>query len=143
MRGFIESIINMGGYRLADMEERIHKMYVLGKITEDDMTYLLTLAAEKAPDAAQVDLVAKVSELEHRIAALETADIVVWSAGYTTNKGETVKYDYDNDGILDLLRYDGGRSYTTLSPGKIDGWHVVDSQGNVLGTFYNGEFTAE
>lgn len=42
--------------------------------------------------------------------------------------------------MLDFLRYDGGRSYTTLSPGKIDGWHVVDSQGNILGTWYNGEF---
>lgn len=53
----------------------------------------------------------------------------------------TVKYDYDGDGNLDLLRYDGVREYTALSPGKIDGWKVVDSQGNILGDFYKGEFT--
>ena len=57
--------------------------------------------------------------------------------------GDVVYFDWNNDGILDLLRYDGGRSYTTLSPGKIDGWHVVDSTGNILGTWYNGEFTPE
>lgn len=36
------------------------------------------------------------------------------------------------DGVLDLVRYDGGRDYTALSPGKINGWNVVDAAGNVL-----------
>lgn len=30
---------------------------------------------------------------------------------------------------------------TALRPGKIDGWHVVNAQGDILGTYYNGEFT--
>jgi len=42
---------------------------------------------------------------------------------------------------MDLLRYDGGREQTSLRPGKIEGWHVVDTAGEILGTFYNGEFT--
>ena len=65
----------------------------------------------------------------------------VWEAGYITSNGEIVQFDYDNDGTLDLLRYDGGRATTSLSPGKIDGWHVVDANGDILGTFYKGEFT--
>lgn len=33
------------------------------------------------------------------------------------------------------------REETALRPGKIDGWHVVNAQGDILGTYYNGEFT--
>lgn len=144
MKEFIESVIMTGNYVLAEMEERIQKMYVMGKLSAEEMTELMTLAADNARDGQQVDLYAKVVELEERIFALEhpaEPDYAIWVPGYTTRKGETVKYDYDQDGVYDLLRYDGGRDQTALSPGKIDGWHVVDAQGNILGTYYNGEFT--
>jgi len=144
MKEFIESIILTGNYILSEMEERIQKMYVLGKLTEEEMTELLALAADHASDVMQIDVVAKLKDLEDRIYALEhpvEPDYAVWVPGYVTKQGEVVKFDYDNDGVLDLLRYDGGRSETTLRPGKIDGWHVVDAQGNILGTYYNGEFT--
>ena len=48
MKEFIEGVINTGNYILSEMEERIQKMYVLGKITESEMTELLNLAAENA-----------------------------------------------------------------------------------------------
>ena len=99
------------------------------------------MATDGAKDSRQIDLYEKVVDLEHRVSALETKDFVEWYAGYVTKKGETVKFDYNNDKALDLLRYDGGRSETALRPGKIDGWYVVDAEGNVLGTYYNGEFT--
>lgn len=135
------SAIEMHDYHLSEMEEKIEKMYAFGKITEEERTDLLSRAVNGVNDLIEVNVPEKLADLERRIVRLETADYSVWTNGYTTNKGETVKYDYDKDGILDLLRYDGGRSYTTLSPGKIDGWHVVDSQGNILGTWYNGVFT--
>ena len=141
---FIAGVINAGNYILSDMEDRIRRMYILGQITEQDMTALLSMAAEKAKDAVQVDVVAKLKELEDRIHALEhpaAPEYVIWTTGYTTAKGETVRFDYNKDGVLDLLRYDGGRASTSLSPGKIDGWHVVDAAGNILGTYHNGEFT--
>ena len=143
MKDFIESVIRTGNYILSEMEERIQKMYVLGKLTEQEMTELLALAADNARDSMQIDLTAKLKELEDRIYALEhpvEPDYVIWYSGYVTKKGETVKFDYDNDGVYDLLRYDGGRAETALRPGKIDGWHVVDADGNILGTYYNGEF---
>ena len=143
MKEFIETVIRTGNYILSEMEERIQKMYVLGKLTEQEMTDLLALAADNAKDEMQIDITEKLKELEDRIYALEhpvEPDYVIWYSGYVTKKGETVKYDYDNDGILDLLRYDGGRAETALRPGKIDGWHVVDKDGNILGTYYNGEF---
>lgn len=144
MKQFIESIILTGNYVLSEMEERIQKMYVLGKLTAEEMSELLSLAAENARDSMQIDFTAKLKDLEDRIYALEhPAELTfpVWVSGYVTKKGETVQYDYDGDGQMDLLRYDGGRSETALRPGKIDGWHVVDAQGNILGTYYNGEFT--
>lgn len=143
MYQYLKSFIETGAFALDDISYKLDKMYIESKITEAERDELLALAAEKAKDFRQINLFEKVVALEHRIVALETADIPAWVSGYTTNKGETVKYDYNGDGVLDLLRYDGGRSYTTLSPGKIDGWHVVDSEGNVLGTYYNGNFTPE
>lgn len=119
-------------------------MYVLGKITEEEMTELIALAAEYAQDARQVDIYNKLVELEERVFALEHKNepsYAVWTAGYTTKKGETVLFDYDGDGVLDLLRYDGGRAQTALKPGKIDGWHVVDENGNILGGYQGGVFT--
>lgn len=137
------TLIKSGNYNLDELSVKLDKMYIEGKLTEAERDELLLMATDGAKDSAQIDIYEKVVDLEHRIVALETKDIPEWYAGYVTRKGETVKFDYDNDGTLDLLRYDGGRSETALRPGKIDGWHVVDSEGNILGTFYNGEFIPE
>lgn len=137
---YVEAI-RMQDYHLSEMEEKIEKMYAFGRITEEERFTLLQMAKDNINDVLQIDVIGKIADIERRLIQLETADYAVWTPGYTTQKGEIVKYDYDQDGELDLLRYDGGRSYTTLSPGKIDGWHVVDSQGNILGTWYNNEFT--
>ena len=144
MKDFIESVIRTGNYVLAEMEERIHKMYILGKITTEDLEYLLAIAADNARDEKQIDITAKLKELEDRVYALEhpvEPDYPIYVPGYVTKKGETIRFDYDQDGVYDLLRYDGGRNETALAPGKIDGWHVVDSNGEILGTYYKGEFT--
>ena len=140
-KNYLTNFIRTGLFNYDDMSYKIYKLWVEGKITEADRDELLALSAEYASDSQQIDLFERIVALEHRIIALETADIPVWVSGYVTQKGETVKFDYDNDGVLDLLRYDGGRASTALSCGKIDGWHVVDSEGNILGTYYQGVFT--
>lgn len=145
-KSYLHSFISTGAFNLDDITYKLDKMYIEDKITEADRDELVALAASHASDSQQINVVEKLKELENRIFALEnpTEEEVtypVWTSGYTTNKGEAVMFDYDGDGEYDLLRYDGGRSYTSLKPGKIDGWHVVDSNGNVLGTYYNGEFT--
>lgn len=131
MKQFIEEVINQHNYKLADMEERIQKMYVLGKLSEEDMTYLLNLAAENANDNLQIDVASILADFEQRISALESAGIKVWVSGMVTAKGQTVLFDVDKDGILDRCRYDGGRQTTSSSPGKIEGWVVTDASGNV------------
>lgn len=138
---YLQNFIAQGLFNYEDMAYKLDKMYIENKLTEEERDELLVLAAENANDAEQINIYNKLVDLEHRIVSLETADIPIWVSGYTTKKGEVVKYDYNNDGEYDLLRYDGGRASTALPPGKIDGWHVVDSQGNILGTWYNGEFT--
>lgn len=129
MKDFIESIIATGNYVLSEMEERIQKMYVMGKLTEEDMTYLLNLAANSADDSLQINIVAKLAELESRIAVLESTGVVVWKSGISVAKGQTVLYDILKDGVMRYCRYDGGRSATSLSPGKIDGWVILASAG--------------
>lgn len=133
MRDFIESIIRTGNYNLAEMETRIQKMFIMGKLSESDMTDLLALAADHADDARDGEVLAMLADLEQRVAVLESAGVVVWKTGMITNKGQTVLYDVDKDGVLDRCRYDGGRASTSLAPGKIDGWVVTDAAGNVTG----------
>ena len=124
-----KEVISTGSYVVSDMEERIETVYAAGKITAAERAELLTMAAENAKDAAQIDVVAKLAELEGRIAKLEAKGVVVWTAGHATAKGETVLYDVDKDGKFDYCRYDGGRASTALSPGKINGWVVLDAEG--------------
>lgn len=129
MKEFIESIIESGDYKLEELELKIWKMFLIGQLTEEEAIALRTEAAEKAVNAKQVDLFAKVVDLEHRIEALETADFAIWKQNYVTRKKEIVKIDLDGDGVLDYAMYDGGRSETSLSVGKIEGWYKVTSAG--------------
>ena len=129
MKEFIEQVIAKGDYKLDELEIKIKKLYVLGDLTESEMDELLALAANSVDNSAQVDMFAMIVDLQHRVEALETADFPVWKAGYVTKKGEIVKIDLDGDGTLDYAMYYGGRSETSLSVGKIDGWYKVTSAG--------------
>ena len=129
MRDFIEQVIAKGDYKLDEMETKIKRLYVLGDLTESEMEELLVLAANSVDNSAQVDMFAMIVDLQHRVEALETADFPVWKAGYVTRRGEIVKFDLDGDGVLDYCMYAGGRSETSLSIGKIDGWYKVTSTG--------------
>ena len=132
----IVKVIEQGSYELADMEQRITRLWLEGKITESDRDELMPMAAEHAQDRYQVDVLAKIADLEQRIYNLEwpTDQYVIWTAGYQTKQGETVRYDVTGDGEYDLCRYDGGRSYTALGIGKIEGWHLTDREGNATHT---------
>ena len=132
MKEFISKIIATGNYVLDEMTERIEKMYVMGKLTAEEMAELLDLAAERADDSKQIDISAVLADLEARIAVLESAGVVVWKQGMSVAKGQTVLYDILKEGQLRYLRYDGGRSSTSLSPGKITGWVVLASAGGAV-----------
>lgn len=135
MYSFIKSIIETGNFKLSDMETRIKRLYVTGDLTEEQVPELLALAAENASDAANANLYDMVVDLMHRVDAIESKGITVWnSQNNVTAKGQTRLYDIDKDGTLDYVRYDGGRSSTALSPGKIEGWVKTDASGNITHT---------
>ena len=122
-----KTVISTGEYRISDMEERIETVFAQGKITAEGRAELLSLASDHARDTLQIDVVAKLADLESRISVLESAGIVVWKSGMSTAKGQTVLYDILKEGQLRYCRYDGGRSATSLSPGKIEGWVILET----------------
>ena len=126
----IRSLISFGGYTLEEMEERIERLWVEGKLTTAQRDELRTLAAEQARDADQLDVAEKLADLEHRVWELEhpVDQYEIWTAGKTTQQHEIVRYDVTGDGELDLCQYNGGRSYTSLSIGKIEGWNLLDRE---------------
>ena len=124
-----KSAIQLGRYNANDMEAKIESMYASDRITAEERVELLRMCDDHADDRYQLDIVAKLAELEERIARIESAGVVVWTSGHTTNKGETVMYDILKNGVMRYCRYDGGRAYTSLSPAKIDGWVVLDGIG--------------
>gem|GEM_PF-3458536 len=128
----LKSAIGFGGYELSVMESKIDRLWVEGHLTTEQRTELRTLAAEKARDADQIDVVGKLADLEHRVWELEhpVDQYAIWTQGYQTKQHEIVRYDVTGDGEYDLCRYDGGRSYTALSIGKIEGWHLLDRELN-------------
>ena len=129
-KAYMEQVIGRRDYELSAVEERIDRLWLDGKLTEAERDELMQLAAENARDSLQIDVVAKLAEFEQRIAALEhpEPEYPIWEPGYVTHQHEIVRFDVTGDGQLDLCRYDGGRSYTSLSIGKIEGWHLLDAE---------------
>lgn len=78
----IKSVIAAGGYKLAEIQHKVKKMYILGGITEEQMDELLALAAvgvsaeAERPENLELirNLAEKVAALESRVAALEGAE---------------------------------------------------------------------
>jgi len=128
----LKSLILQGGYILQRMEQTIERHYVRGNLTEEQKGELLTLAAGNTDESKEIDIVAALADLQRRIAVLESAGVVVWKSGMSTAKGQTVLYDILKDGILRYCRYDGGRSATALSPGKIEGWVILSGAGGAV-----------
>ena len=128
--GIIKSAIGFGGYQLAEMENRIDRIWIEGHLTTEQRTELRTLAAESAREADQTDVLAVLADLQHRVWELEhpTSQYAIWQAGYQTQQHEIVRFDVTGDGELDLCQYNGGRSYTGLSIGKIEGWVMLDRE---------------
>lgn len=128
----LKSAIGFGGYELSEMEAKIDRLWVEGHLTTDQRTELRTLAADSAREADQTDVLAVLADLQHRVWELEhpTSQYAIWQAGYQTQRHEIVRYDVTGDGELDLCQYNGGRSYTALSIGKIEGWNMLDRELN-------------
>ena len=79
MFNIIENVISAGGYKLADIQHKVKKMYLLGDITEAQMDELLSLASggvstdAERPEIHQMlhSLAGKIDALANRVKALE------------------------------------------------------------------------
>lgn len=72
MYDIIQSVIKAGNYKLADIQYKIKKMYLLGDITEDQMSNLLSKAAEGvSTDAERPETLAMMQTLLSKFEALE------------------------------------------------------------------------
>jgi hypothetical protein len=134
--GYVETVIARGDYILANIEQRIDKLWIEGKLTDSERETLLQSAADGAKDVLQIDVAAKISDLESRVYALEHPAAVYpeYVTGQVSERGQVYRADVTGDGVLDLVRYDGGRASTSLGIGKIDGWHLLDDALNVVAT---------
>lgn len=132
-RELLIKVIEGGNYKLADLESRIERLWLEGKLTTEERDELLPMAAEHAQDRMQVDVLAKLAEFERRIYDLEhPTDIYPeYQPGQLSERGVVYRYDVTGDGELDLVRYDGGRASTSLGIGKIEGWHMLDRELNI------------
>lgn len=81
MYNVIKSVIAAGGYKLADIQHKIKKMYAMDEITEEQMDQLMIQAAAGvSSDAERPETIAmlqtllgKIEALEARVRALEKA----------------------------------------------------------------------
>lgn len=132
----IKSVLERGDFNLSRMEEKINKAWIVDELTDEQKAELLDLAYSKVNENQQVDVLALFNELQTELAEIKTklfvdhAETEVWTSGMSVKKGQTVLADVDGDGAYDFCLYDGGRSYTGLSIGKIDGWFKTDVDGN-------------
>ena len=134
--GIIRNYIASGTYVLTQLEGRIDALWIEGKLTDEQRAELKRLAAEGASDQYQIDVVAMLANHEQRLYELEhpVEQFPVWQTGQVSERGVVYRYDVTGDGELDLVRYDGGRASTSLSIGKIEGWHLLDRELNVIAT---------
>ena len=72
MFDIIRSVLSAGGYRLADMQYKIKKLYALGDLTEKEADQLLALASVGATaEAERPEILAILTGLAEKIAGLE------------------------------------------------------------------------
>lgn len=83
-----QTIINAGGYDLADLTERIKTMYAMGELTEDEMKQLLEQAQTNAnPDDSYAPLADRVKAIEEWETTIEER-LSKLESGSSTDPGE-------------------------------------------------------
>lgn len=132
----IKKVLERGDFDLSRMEEKVEKAWIEDKLSDEEKAELLDLAYANANEGKEFDVLKAVNDLQTEVAEIkaklfvEHSDYEVWVSGMSVAKGQIVLCDVDGDGMYDFCLYDGGRSYTGLSIGKIDGWYKTDVDGN-------------
>lgn len=103
MYNTLKNLIPAGGYKLAEMQTKIKKLYLLGDLTEEQMDELLVVASEGiSTDAERPETLTTLVMLSERIDALE-ARLTALEGG--SNEGETYEAWSPWDGISNKYQY--------------------------------------
>ena len=108
MYDVIKDVINTQRYMLADMLHKIDTLWAQGDLDDEQRTELIALAQDKADMSQEVNVLARLEELEQRVRALETG---------STEPGEAYpdyvagKWYYSGDKIT----FEGGK-YKCIAP---------------------------
>lgn len=72
MYNVLKSVISAGGFKLADIQHRVKKLYAIGDLTEEQMDELLAMAVGSiSPEGERPEIMAMLLSLSERIDALE------------------------------------------------------------------------
>lgn len=125
MKSIFENVINRGMFDLKGLLKKIDTFNVEGKLTDEDRDELYVKARKAANVANSVDVIAKLTELEQRVLALEKASADDTEADGTT---ETVdeyvvgKWYYGGNKVM----FDGKEYICTAPEGAICTWSPAE-----------------
>ncbi len=117
MYNVMKEHLGRGGYRLCEAQEKINKLWIMGSLTDEQRDELHDMARGNAAAANEVDVMAKLAEIESRLRALE-------HGGAAQQPGETYqtyvpgKWYYAGDRVTH-----GGAAYECIAPeGQVCTW---------------------
>lgn len=121
MKNVFKTAIERGGYNLSRLLKNIDTYHIEGTLTDDDREELYALAREGAKPENSADILAKLAELERRVAALEQTN----SSGATeemVTEYVAGKWYYNGDKCLFE-----GKTYTcTAQEGVVCVWSPAE-----------------
>ena len=95
--------ISLGHYNADEMTAKIETMYASDRITAEERVELLRLCDDHADDRYQIDVVAKLAELDERIAKIDGLVILASIGGAVTHRVEK-----DENGKIILVPVEEG-----------------------------------
>lgn len=121
MYNIVKSVIEAGRFELSEMLRKIDTLWIQGNLTDDEKLELIALAQGGAKVENSVDIIAKITELEMRVKALEE------------NKETSGEADEYADFVVGKWYYTGdkitfnGKQYICIVPvGQVCTWNPVD-----------------
>ena len=128
MYEIIKNVIAAGGFKLADIQHKIKKLYVMGDITEEQLDGLLQMASGGvSPDAERPETLAMMKNLSERMDGLE-ARLKALEDGTGENPG------VDPEAPV----YEAWESWDGIS-NKYQPGAIVSHNGKLWRTVYNGQ----
>lgn len=104
MYSAVENVLKNGGYNLNDIIRKIDILWVKGSFTDEERNNLLLLARDGAKTENDIDVLAKLNELENRVRLLEkgidasedTEEYPEWQDGKWYYNGDKCSFEGAN-----------------------------------------------